>query len=150
MRNKHKLRGERERERERERDSNTNKLFFFFLFLFSFFLKNKEFVHSLICKKSWYKVSTAGGEESSNQYISSMIFLTCRAKECATIFHHPPPPPSSLFNAADWSKLQPTDMAMNILKDVSQQIVVICEARDCHHHICIVSFDHQLWEANSI
>ena len=36
--------------------------FFFFLFF-----ENKAFIHSIICKESWYKASTAGGGESSTQ-----------------------------------------------------------------------------------
>ena len=34
---------------------------------FFFFFENEAFIHSLTCKKSWYKASTAGGGESSNQ-----------------------------------------------------------------------------------
>ena len=37
-----------------------------------------------------YKASITGGGESSNQYISSMIFLAYHAKTC----YHIPPPPS--------------------------------------------------------
>ena len=68
-----------------------------------------------------YKASIIGGGESSNQYISSMIFLAYHAKTCVTIF---PPPP--LFNATDGGKLQTTNKALDILKHMTQQGVISC------------------------
>ena len=52
-----------------------NEMFFFF------FGRTKKFNHSLRCKRSWYRASTAGGGVSSTQYRSLTIFLPFLANE---------------------------------------------------------------------